>query len=103
MVMKAIKDKVFAKVLTENEQTTPGGLIVPGTVRKEPQKYGLVISVGDNVKEIQMGDTIMFHDRGGQTILIDGEEHRVLSDNEIYGVTTRKVASCSCSNDDCGH
>lgn len=102
MVMKAVKDKVFVKVLKEVEQTTQGGLIVPGTVKKEPQKYGDVLSVGNDVKEIIIGDQIMFHDRGGQTIMINGEEYRILSENEIYGVTIRKVPSC-CDSACCGH
>lgn len=100
MTMQAIKDKVFVKVQNDIEQVTKGGLIVPGTVKKEPQKYGTVISVGNDVKEIQCGDQIMYHDRGGQTVIIDGEEYRILSDNEIYGVLSRAVKPTS---ECCGH
>lgn len=88
--MQAIRDKVFVKVL-KPEQVTKGGIIVPDTVIKEPQKYGVVLSVGADVKEIIINDVIMFHDRGGQVVLIDKEEHRVLIDNEIYGIISREV------------
>jgi chaperonin GroES len=89
MFIQAIKDKVFAKLIKE-ETITKGGLIVPGTVRKDPQKYGTVISVGDDVKRILPGDTLIFHERGGQVILLDGEEYRILNDAEIYGIVTDK-------------
>jgi chaperonin GroES len=89
MFIQAVKDKIFAKVIKQ-ETTTKGGLIVPGTVRKDPQKTGKVISVGADVKTILVNDIIMFHDRGGQVILLDEEEYRILSDSEIYGVVTDK-------------
>jgi chaperonin GroES len=89
MLMQAIRDKIFVKVLKQ-EMLTKGGLVIPETVKKEPQKYGIVISLGPDVKGIQISDTLMFHDRGGQTVIIDDEEYRVLIDNEVYGVVPSK-------------
>jgi chaperonin GroES len=92
MLIQAIKDKVLVKVLKE-ETTTKGGLIVPGTIRKDPQKYGTVISVGQDVRHIGLDVTLVFHERGGQVILIDEEEYRILNEAEIYGVVVNKDSS----------
>ena len=37
--IKAINDIVVAEELIKREETTAGGLIVPQTVKVEPQKY----------------------------------------------------------------
>jgi len=98
--MQAVKDKVFVKLLKQ-EMLTKGGLVIPETVRKEPQKYGTVLSVGNDVKEILRNDVVMFHDRGGQIVMIDEEEYRILTDGEVYGVVSREVSGVDAS--DCGH
>jgi chaperonin GroES len=92
--MQAIKDKIFIKVLKQ-ELLTKGGLIVPETIKREPQRYGIVISIGPDVKGIQIGETIMFHDRGGQVVTLNDEEYRVLMESEIYGVIKNQSSSGS--------
>lgn len=80
----AIKDKVVAKVLSKEEKTK-GGIVIPDSVEMEPQAFGEVISVGNEVEGIHRGDTIIFHVRGGQEIVFEEENYKCLAFNEIYG------------------
>lgn len=71
--MEAFKNHVKVKIDTPKEVVTEGGIIVPieqgkgyaGAKNYQAQKYapthGTVVSVGDNVSDIKVGDTIMFH------------------------------------------
>lgn len=86
--IKAINDIVVAEEIIRTEERTAGGLIVPQTAKVEPQKYGKVLSVGEKVDNIKIGDIIVFHQSGGQAVLLDGVIQRVLKKDEIYGILT---------------
>jgi len=85
MKVQAVKDKIFVQVIKE-ELKTPGGIVIPEGVRQLPQKTGVVLSVGEEVKEIKEGDILMFHQQAGQIALIESVEYRILMYNEIYAV-----------------
>lgn len=80
----AVKDKVIAKVL-KKEEKTQGGLIIPEEFSSETHAFGEVVSVGDEVAGIHRNDTIVFHVRAGQDLLINRENFKCLTFNEIYG------------------
>ena len=81
----AINDMVIVEeMINVNEKKT--GIIIPGTVKMEPQKYGKVLSVGELVKNIKVNDVIIFHQAGGQAMFFEGVVQRVLKNNEIYGI-----------------
>ena len=83
--VKAVKDKVVVEVL-KSEEKTEGGIIVPATAEKDPQGYGRVISVGEEVTTIKEGDIVLFAKFGGQDILLDRQVMKVLMYNEVYGI-----------------
>jgi len=83
--LQGIKDKVIVEILND-EKVTEGGIIVPETVDRSPQKYGKIISMGEDVTGLNIGDTIVFAKFGGQDILFEGKLLKVLMINEIYGV-----------------
>jgi len=91
--LKPLADKVVIKVIEENE-STPGGIILPDTARERPQK-GEVLAVGpgktakDGQREpmdVQVGDKILFAKYGGTEIKVDNEEYKILSINDILAV-----------------
>lgn len=92
--MQAVSDKVIVRLLRPREIKTSGGIIVPETAKKmvEPQLYGEVLSIGEEVKNVSVGDIIMFHaQQGGQDIVLDEYVCRVLAYQEIYGISSRNV------------
>jgi len=85
--IQAVKDKIVAIII--REEKTKGTIIIPETVNKDPQGYGEVISVGEEIEEIgriKKGDIVLFHKHGGQDIILDGKIIKVLSYNELYGI-----------------
>jgi len=83
--IEAVKDKVVVKLIRE-DKVTKGGIILPDNVSNAPQAYGEVISVGDDVSKIKVGDILLFAKFGGQDMMLDGIIYKVLIDNEIYGI-----------------
>jgi len=82
-MIQAIGDKVVAEEMKRTR--TEGGLIIPDSA-VDPQGYGLVVSVGEEVKNLEAGNIITFHQRGGQSCLINKKLLRILKNDEIYGV-----------------
>jgi co-chaperonin GroES (HSP10) len=83
--VQAVNDKVVVEILKQKEATN-GGIIVPENVINEPQLYGRVMSVGENITTINPGDTLLFHRNGGQDIVLDRRVIKVLSYAEVYGI-----------------
>jgi chaperonin GroES len=84
---KAVNDKIIVKILEEDNKTE-GGIIVPEVAQGnlKPQELGEVTSVGELVKEIEVGDTIMFNKHGGMSIILDRNLCKVLKYDEVYGI-----------------
>lgn len=84
--LQAVKDKIVTEIVQE-DTITPGGIVIPETARQSPHSLGKVISVGEEVKNIEIGDILMFHRHsGGQATFFEGKEIRVLGYAEIYCV-----------------
>jgi len=84
--IQAINDHVVVKEILPSEKTTDSGLVIPQTVKTEPQKYGIVLSIGSDVNYVKVGDVVVFHQAGGQVVILNGEIIRILKNNEIYGI-----------------
>lgn len=85
-VIQAINNHVVVEEFIKKEDTTPTGIIIPQTIKMEPQKYGKVLSIGEKVENIKIGDIAVFHQSGGQAVIIDGVIQRILKNDEIYGI-----------------
>jgi len=89
MKLVAVMDKIFVRELIEKEKTTEAGIILTEDVaqKQEPQKCGVVVSVGENVRyKLNEGDIIVFHRMAGQAMIINNEIFRILKDDEVYGI-----------------
>lgn len=86
--IQAINDHVVVKEVIPTEETRESGLVIPQTIKMEPQKYGKVISVGSEAKYVKVDDIVMFHQAGGQAVIMNGEIIRILKSVEIYGIVT---------------
>lgn len=97
MKIKPLHDKILVKRVVEDDKTK-GGIIIPDTAKEKPME-GKVIAVGagkvlkDGSKRplvVKEGDRILFAKYAGTEIKIDGEEHMIMSEEEVLGVVTDK-------------
>ncbi len=84
MKFKPLKDRVFVKYTEEGERT-PGGLYIPDSAKEKPQK-GLVEAVGSEVKEVKVGNTILFDKYSGSKVNIDNNEYLIIKEEDILGI-----------------
>lgn len=93
MAIRPLGDKVVVKV-TEEEEKSPGGIILPDTAKKKPQE-GIVISVGpgkvldDGTRakmNVKVGQKVVFAKYGGNEVTVDGEDFIILDEDSIYAI-----------------
>lgn len=91
--LKPLADRLVVKPL-EEEETTPGGIVLPETAKEKPQK-GEVLSVGpgardDEGKRIEMdvsvGDTVLFAKYAGTEIKVNADKLLILRESDILAI-----------------
>ena len=93
MTVRPLDDRILVRPL-EAEEKTAGGIVLPDTAKKKPQR-GEVIAVGtgkllDGGKRaplsVKTGDRVIFGKYAGTEIKIDGNEHQIMRAHEILAV-----------------
>lgn len=96
--VKPLGDRVIVRPLTDAEAgtTSPSGIIIPDTAKKEKPEQGVVIAVGpgkwdeDGEKriplDVQIGDRVIFSKYGYDEVKIDNKEYFIVGESSILGV-----------------
>jgi len=84
MKFKPLKDRVFISYAAEEERTK-GGLYVPETAKEKPQK-GKVEAVGSEVKELKIGNWVLFDKYSGSKVKIDEQEYLIVKEEDVLGI-----------------
>ncbi len=93
MKLRPLHDRVVIK-RTEEERTSPGGIVIPDTAAEKPIR-GEVVAVGqgkllDNGEvrkpELKQGDKVLFGKYSGTEVKVDGEELLVMREDDVMAV-----------------
>jgi chaperonin GroES len=91
MKFKPLGDYVLVSH-TKEEEKTSGGIIIPDTAKEKPQE-GTVIAVGPGRRikdgnriagEGKKGDKVLFGKYAGTEIKLDGVDHIIMREDEIF-------------------
>ena len=88
--LRPLDDRVVLKVL-DAEEMSAGGILLPDTAKEKPQR-GKVTAVGDGKllkdgkrtkPDVKKGDVVLFGKYAGSDIKVNGEDFKILRENEI--------------------
>ncbi len=85
MKIKPLKDRVVVKYSEEEVEKTPGGIYVPDVAKEKPQK-GTVEAVGSEVKELKVGNTVLFDKYSGSKIKLNDIEYLIIKEEDVLGI-----------------
>jgi chaperonin GroES len=85
MKIKPLKERVVVKYSEEEIEKTAGGLYVPDVAKEKPQK-GTVEAVGSEVKELKVGDVVLFEKYSGAKIKLNDVEYLIVKEEDILGI-----------------
>jgi chaperonin GroES len=93
MKIRPLHDRILLKRV-EEEEKTKGGIIIPESAKETPAE-GVIVAVGPGKKDdqgkvipmgVKVGDHVIFRKYAGDDIKLEGEEHIILSEEDIIGV-----------------
>ena len=92
MNIRPLGDRVVIKRL-EAEETTKGGIVLPGSAKEKPQVVevvavgpGGVVDGKDAIMEVEVGDHVLISKYAGTEVKMDGVEYTILRQNDILAV-----------------
>lgn len=97
MTIKPLGDHVLVKPV-KVEEVTASGIVLPDTVDKEKKAEGEVVAVGPGkllkdgsraAMEVSVGDFVLYKKWGGDEVEIEGEEHKIVSQEDILAVVEK--------------
>ncbi len=84
-MIKPLKERVVVKYSEEEIEKTAGGIYVPDVAKEKPQK-GTVEAVGSEVKELKVGDVVLFDKYSGSKIKLNDVEYLIIKEEDILGI-----------------
>jgi len=84
MKFRPLKDRVFVSYSEEGERTA-GGIYIPDSAKEKPQK-GKVEAIGSEVKDVKVGNTILFDKYSGSKVNMDGTDYLIVKEEDILGI-----------------
>jgi len=93
MKMRPLHDRVIVK-RTEEERTSPGGIVIPDAAAEKPVKgevvatgNGKILENGDvRALDVEVGDQVLFGKYAGTEVKVEGEELLVMKEDDIMAV-----------------
>ncbi len=91
--LKPLGNRVVVEPM-EQEDITPGGIVLPETAKEKPQK-GKVLSVGPGDRDedgkripmdVSVGDTVLYAKYAGTEIKIDGKKLLILRETDLLAI-----------------
>jgi len=83
-----IADRVLVEP-SPAEEKTAGGIIIPDTAKKKPQR-GTVVAVGQGKKDepmtVKAGQTILYGKYSGTEVQIEGKDYLIMRESDIMAI-----------------
>lgn len=90
MKLQPLADRLVAKPLEAQEKTT-SGFYVPDSAKEKPQ-MAEVVAVGKEVKEIKVGDKVVYsqsYDKKPETVQVDTQELMIMKEEDVLAVVAK--------------
>ena len=84
MKIQPLEDRVVLEQL-EQEERTKSGIILPDSAQEKP-KMAKVLAVGKAVKEVQVGDVVLYKSYGPDDVKVDNKEYMIAKEEDILAV-----------------
>jgi len=84
MKLKPLKDRVLVSYVEEAEVSS-GGIYIPDAAKEKPQR-GKVEAVGKDVKDVKVGNEILFGKYTGDKFTMDKQDLLIVKEEDILAV-----------------
>lgn len=88
-----LHDRVLVKLSPEDgERRSAGGIVIPATAQVAKRlAWGDVLGAGNNVRNVKVGDRVMFNPDDQLEVEIQGEMYMVMRERDVHAVATERT------------
>ncbi|AXB48939.1 MULTISPECIES: co-chaperone GroES [Amycolatopsis] len=88
-----LHDRVLAKLSGEDgERRSSGGIVIPATAQVARRlAWGDVLGVGNNVRNVKVGDRVLFNPDDQLEVEIQGEGYLVMRERDIHAMASERT------------
>lgn len=84
MTIQPLADRLVIEQV-DAEEVSAAGIILPDSAKEKPSE-GKVLAVGKDVKEVKVGDVVLYAKYGPTEVKVDGKEVVLAKEEDILGV-----------------
>ena len=85
MKIRPLDERVLIKQ-TKQEETTKSGIVLPDTASKEKPIIGEVTAIGEAIKEIKIGDKVIYEKYAGTEVKDNDDVYLLLEVKNVLAV-----------------
>lgn len=84
MNLQPLADRIVMEQL-DAEEKTASGIVLPDSAKEKP-KMAKVLAVGKEVKEVKVGDTVLYKSYGPDDVKVEGKEYLIGKEEDLLAV-----------------
>lgn len=90
--IKMMHDRVLVRPgADEGERTSSGGILIPATAQVGRKlSWARVVSVGPNVRSVEVGDRVLFEPEDRGSVELQGIEYVLLRERDVHAVAAAR-------------
>lgn len=85
MKIRPLGERVLIKQ-TKQEEVTKSGIVLPDTVSKEKPIIGEVSAIGESIKEIKVGDKVIYEKYAGTEVKDNDITYLLLEEKNVLAI-----------------
>jgi chaperonin GroES len=91
--IQMLHDRVLVRLsVEEGERRSSGGIVIPATAQVARRlAWGDVLGVGNTVRNVKIGDRVLFNPEDQFEVEIQGDEHLVVRERDVHAVATERT------------
>ncbi|MFO0955506.1 MAG: co-chaperone GroES [Candidatus Saccharibacteria bacterium] len=84
MNLQPLADRIVLEQL-EAEEKTASGIVLPDSAKEKP-KAAKVLAIGKDVKEVKVGDTVLYKSYGPDEVKLEGKEYLIGKEEDLLAI-----------------
>lgn len=90
--IQMLHDRVLVKLTEEEgERRSGGGIVIPATASMAKRlSWGEVLGIGNNVRNIKVGDRVLFNQEEQLEVEVGAEAYLVMRERDIHAVASER-------------
>lgn len=91
--IQMLHDRVLVRMPPEDgERRSTGGIVIPATAQVARRlSWGNVLGVGNNVRNVKVGDRVLFNAEDQLEVEIQGNAYIVMRERDIHAVASERT------------